>query len=105
MSYLNKIRPLFVDGERSPLRSLKDIATIEKIDGVKFFLPPGVKSRVFKQTRSDMEWLQTELGLVFEINHEQMLRKHEPLFKEKTLSSISLLISDLVKKTDTHGSG
>lgn len=60
---LNARRPFFVDGERNPARSGRELSSFVGIGGQKFDLSDAARRRAFEASRGDVAWLRERYGI------------------------------------------
>ena len=60
---LNRMTPMFINGQRNPERFNGELAIFQKIKGEKFDVPFEVKRRCYNLTRPDVNWLNKTFGL------------------------------------------
>lgn len=62
LDVLNRQRPMFLDGERAPRRSGREIQYLKRVRGRRFELPPEVRASICKASRSSVAWLNDTFG-------------------------------------------
>jgi len=102
LSRLNTLRPLFVDGARSPQRTGRETLTFEALPGNKFVLPLAVRQAVYERTRPDVEWLNGTFGTAFFETKAPAEGDSpaDPARIEEAADATTLLLSDLLNSVD-----
>lgn len=98
ISALNRLRPLYADGQIGPMRIAGDIEGMMGIPGERFQLSPEVLQRIDEAAREDVSWVKQEFGISLSYSSPEQKpgerRTARQTRDDRETEAIALLISD-----------
>lgn len=86
LSSLNRQRPMIIDGNPGPRRTMNELGTIAAIKGEKFQLPNNVVEKVVRESAQDVAWLRE----TFDIKLSDALPRLQAQVEYSKLSSAAI---------------
>lgn len=93
---LNTIRPMFVDGQRNPERSGRELMYLTRLRGGRFQLPADMSAKVLSLTRDDVAWLNEAFGTALYLDADSPVGSDDHAVELEMAASVAAVIGDLV---------